>query len=30
VYFLLGKTDCVTQHFTRQFDTKAYAGRCCK
>ncbi|HZC68694.1 MAG TPA: hypothetical protein VE201_08765 [Nitrospirales bacterium] len=30
VYFLLGKTDCVTRHFTRQFDTKAYAGRCCK
>lgn len=30
VYFLLGKADCTTQHFTRQFDTKAYAGRCCK
>ncbi len=30
VYFLLGKKDCTTQHSTRQFDTKAYAGRCCK
>jgi hypothetical protein len=30
VYFLLGKKDCATQHFTRQFDTKVYAGRCCK
>jgi len=30
VYFLLGKTDCATQRVTRQFDTKAYAGRCCK
>jgi hypothetical protein len=30
VYFLLGKKDCTTQHVTRQFDTKGYAGRCCK
>src|SRR6266545_7545635 len=30
VYFLLGKTDCAAQRTTRQFDKKAYAGRCCK